>query len=192
MEYLYYNQPLIYVQENKYSLTDYMTARFQFAKPDNGNYVILINELISMYVEAKPEKVLSFEDAIEFIKEQIKVYEKKLLWNKLEFIPPKYIVDNILRQERLEKLITERMVECEDEVKKKNYEKQLRDIRRCLRRLHKRVHNFQTSGGCDIHELSYIDFSPRELNSQINKLNNTIKKIEKYREETKDEKPFIF
>lgn len=192
MEYLYYNQPLIYVQENKYGFIDYMTARFQFAKPDNGNYVILINELISMYVEVKPEKVLSFENAIEVIKEQIKVYEKKLLWNKLEFLPPKYVVDNILRQERLEKLITERMAECEDEVKKKNYEKQLRDIHRCLRRLHKRVHNFQISSGCDIHELSYIDFSPRDLNLQINKLTNTIKKIEKYRKETKDEKPFIF
>lgn len=192
MEYLYYNKPMIYIKKDEHRI-DYIKVRFQFAKPDNGNYIVKTDEFISMYLEISPEKLFSFDKAIENVDNRIMLYEDKLKWHKRsDFLPPQYVVQNIITQEKLEETITEKMKYCTDENKIENYKRQIRDIHRCLRRLHKRVYEFETcSIGCDIHQLEYIDFSKEKLLEKIEELNKTKQEIVNYERSVKNEKPFI-
>lgn len=193
MKYFYYNQPFIYIQKDIYEDIHYMNARFMFAKPDNGNYIIKTDDIVSMYLEINPSDAVSFDDAIEHINKRKQIFNDKLNWHKRsDFLPPKYIVDKILAQERLEKTITERMNKSENEEKINNYKRQIRDIHRSLRRLHKRTYSFETSNiGCDIHLLKNIDFSKERILEAIEKCDKEIERIENYRDSTKKEKPFI-
>lgn len=193
--YFHYNQPLIYIKSNKLNQSEFYTCRFMFAKPDNGNYIIKIDDFLSMYTEISPEELYSFDDAMKVLHMKKSEWEYKLdnWYRRDDFVPPKYLIERILDTERMIKIIETRLASCNDIKKRINYKKQLQERKKSLRRFHKRTYKFETSkGGCDIHQLTPTDFSKTRINDKIEELNEIEKKVLQYKEDTKNEKLFIF
>lgn len=192
--YFYYNQPLIYIKKKAFGISDYFCCRFMFAKPDNGNYLIKIDEIISMYIEVTPDEIYTFDSAIQFIKGKKDAWEEKITkWHKRDdFMPPEYLVRKIIDTERMIEVLNERYSSCVNDEKRENYRKQIQREKKALRRFHKRTYEFETDkNGCDIHLLTHTDFSKTRISEKLDELEKIKEKIESYKENIKDEKAFI-